>query len=71
MMLMVVLLNILRFRLRLIPRPTWGAVCCFPVTIANIHMLADRMMTIAGDYRMKTVFAVPEKIGHDDAAHDH
>ena len=29
---------------------------------ANIHMLADRMMTIAGDYRMKTVFTVPEKI---------
>ena len=32
---------------------------------ANIHMLADRMMTIAGDYRMKTVFAVPEKIETD------
>ena len=32
---------------------------------ANIHMLADRMMTIAGDYRMKTVFTVPEKIETD------
>ena len=28
-------------------------------------MLADRMMTIAGDYRMKTVFTVPEKIETD------
>jgi len=32
---------------------------------ANIHMLADRMMTVAGDYRMKTVFAAPKKIETD------
>ena len=31
---------------------------------ANIHMLADRMMTIAGDARMKTV-ALPEEPGPD------